>query len=78
MAGPEFGELQGRILVCVKSLYDLKTSMRRWHEELSETLHLLGSQPSKADPDLWLRDAENHWKYIAVYSDDYLCLVKSQ
>ena len=27
VAGPEFGELQGRILVFVKSLYGLKTSM---------------------------------------------------
>ena len=59
-------------MVCVKSLYGLKTSMGRWHEALSETLHLLGFQLSKADPDLWLRDAGDHWEYIAVYSDDLL------
>ena len=37
-AGPKFGDLQGRILVCVKSLYGSKTSMGRWHEALSKTL----------------------------------------
>ena len=29
VAGPEFGELQGLILTCVKSLYGLKTFMGR-------------------------------------------------
>ena len=28
-AGPEFGELECRVLICVKSLYGLKTSMAR-------------------------------------------------
>ena len=52
VAGPEFEELQGQILICVKSLYGLKTSMGRWHEALSKTLRLIGFQPLKADPDL--------------------------
>ena len=38
VAGPEFGDLEGRIMICVKSLYGLKISMGRWHEALSETL----------------------------------------
>ena len=29
IAGPEFGELEGRILIIVKALYGLKTSMSR-------------------------------------------------
>ena len=40
VAGSEFCDLEGRILICVKSLYGLKTSMGRWHEALSETLLL--------------------------------------
>ena len=76
VAGPEFGDLQGLILICVKSLYGLKISMGRWHEALSETLRLIGFQPSKADPDLWIRDAGGHWEYIAVYSDDLLVFSK--
>ena len=76
VAGPEFGDLQGLILICIKSLYGLKTSMGRWHEALSETLQLIGFHPSKADPDLWMRDAGGHWEYIAVYSDDLLVFSK--
>ena len=71
-AGPKFGDLQGLILICVKSLYGLKTSMGRWHEALSNTLRLIGFQPSKADPDFQIRDARGHWEYLAVYSDDLL------
>ena len=52
VAKPEFGDLERKVLICVKFLYGLKTSMGRWHEALSETLQLLSFQPSKADPDL--------------------------
>ena len=54
----------------------LKTSMARWHEALSDKLRLLGFRPSKADPDLWMRDAKDHYEYIAVYSDDILVFSK--
>ena len=50
--------------------------MARWHEALSDKLRLLGFKPSKADPDLWIRDAGDHYEYIAVYSDDLLVFSK--
>ena len=50
--------------------------MGRWHEALSSTLCLIGFMPTKADPDLWLRDAGDHYEYIAVYSDDLLVFSK--
>ena len=38
VAGPEFGpDLQGRVMIVLKSLYGLTTSAARWHEELSNT-----------------------------------------
>ena len=77
VAGTEFGpELEGRILVVHKALYGLKTSMARWHEALSDKLRLLGFRPSKADPDLWMREADDHYEYVAVYSDDLLVFSK--
>ena len=76
VAGPEFGELEGRILIIIRSLYGLKTSMARWHEALSDKLRVIGFLPSYADPDLWLRDAGDHYEYIAVYSDDLLVFSK--
>jgi len=48
VAGPEFGpEFQGRILLIVKSLYGLKSSAARWHEELAQTIRDMGLEPSK-------------------------------
>ena len=39
IAGTKFGELQSRILVFFEFLYnEIKTSLGRWHEVLSETL----------------------------------------
>ena len=57
VAGPEFGpRLEGRILLIVKSLYSLKTSAARWHEELAQTVREMGFEPSTPDFDLWLMD----------------------
>ena len=73
VAGPEFGpELEGRILIIVKSLYGLKSSAARWHEELAQTLREMGFEPSKADFDLWIKDCETHYEYICVYVDDII------
>jgi len=57
IAGPEFGpEVEGKCLVIHKSLYGLKTSAASFHEHLSVKLRQLGFAPSKADPDLWMKD----------------------
>ena len=69
-AGPEFGEMQGRTLIIDKGLYGLRSSSARFHEHLSEKLTKMGYQPSKADPDLWIRDMGDHYDYIARYVDD--------
>ena len=49
VAGPRFGDLEGWILIIVRALYGLKTSMARWHEALSDKLRLFGFKSSKAD-----------------------------
>ena len=77
IAGPEFGELEGQVLICKKALYGLKTSMGRWHEALSSMLRMIGFKPSKADPDLWLHDAGDHYEYLAVYTDDLLVVSRN-
>ena len=35
IAGPEFGELEGHLLIIVKALYGLRSSGLRWHEVFS-------------------------------------------
>jgi hypothetical protein len=32
VAGPEFGELEGHMLIISKALYELRTSGLHWHE----------------------------------------------
>ena len=72
MAGPEFGDKAGHILIIRKALYGLRTSGARFHERLADTLRDLGFTQSYADPDVWMRDAGDLWEFICVYVDDIL------
>ena len=76
VAGPDFGELEGRILLIVKALYGLRTSAARWREHLAEKLRSMGYHGTKADPNLWIKDMGSHYKYIATYLDDLLVWLK--
>ena len=70
VGGVGFGELEGHTLVIYKALYGLKSSGRRWHEKLYDTLRSMGFTPSKADGDVWMRRVNGLYEYIAVYVDD--------
>ena len=70
IAGPEFGELEGHILVISKALYGLRSSGARWHDKFADCLRDLGFIPCKAEPDIWLRERNNKYEYVAVYVDD--------
>ena len=75
VAGPEFQELEGYILIFLKALYGLKSSAKRWAEVIHGILRDMKFLPSKADPCIWLRKVPNLmcYEYIAVYVDD-LCI----
>jgi hypothetical protein len=70
IAGAEFGDLQGHVLLIHKALYGFRTSGKRWHERLADCLRGLGFQPCIAEPDIWLRPAQDCYEYIGVYVDD--------
>ena len=53
-AGPEFGPLEGHLMIIEKTLYGLRTSGARFHAKFADTLRALGFTPSYADPDVWL------------------------
>jgi hypothetical protein len=74
-AGPEWGpDLEGCIMIVVRSIYGLKTSAARFHEVLSRSLMGLGFLPSRADADLWMKDCGTHYEYICTYVDDLLIM----
>ena len=75
-AGPEFGKLKGHTLIIVKALYGLRTSGLRWHERLADCLTTMKFFPCKMEPDIWMRDMDTYYEYIAVYVDDLLIVSK--
>ncbi len=75
-AGAEFGEKCGTNLIIDKGLYGLRSSSARFHEHLSSKLRNMGYQPTKVDPDFWIKDCGCHYEYIAVYVDDVLAFGK--
>ena len=76
IAGPEFGDLQGHVLVIVKALYGLKSSGARWHDRLADALMSEGFTSCKAEPDIWLRPNGDTYEYVAVYVDDLALALK--
>jgi Reverse transcriptase (RNA-dependent DNA polymerase) len=52
IAGPEFGECEGHILVISKALYSLQSSGVRWHNRLADCIRERGFFPCKAEPDI--------------------------
>ena len=77
VAGPEFGPLAGHSLIIVKALYGLRSSGARYHERFADTLRDMDFFPSKADPDVWMRDCGTHYEYMCVYVDDLLHISKN-
>ena len=78
IAGPEFKELQGHLLIMVKALYGTCSGGARWHDGLFDILQELKFKPSKADPDVWMRPEPGGtcYEYIAVYVDDLAIAAK--
>ena len=56
----EFGKLASKFLIIDMAQYGLKSSAARFHECCSSVLTKLGFTPSKADPDLWIKDKGSH------------------
>jgi Reverse transcriptase (RNA-dependent DNA polymerase) len=63
MAGPEFGQSEGHILIISKALYGLH-------------IREIGFFPCKAEPDIWMRKKGNRYEYIVVYVDDLAIAMK--
>ena len=70
IAGPEFGPLEGQLVIIDKALYGLQTSGNAWHSKLSDDLRDMGFTPSKADRDLWIRERGDYLEYMCVFVDD--------
>ena len=73
VAGPKFGpELMGKILIIVRSIYNLGASAARVHEQLTDIFWVMGYEPSKVDPDFFIRGKGDHYGHVASHVDDVL------
>ena len=73
-AGSEFGELEGHLLIIYKALYGLRSSRKEFGDLLALCLKELGFQQSRAEPEIFMRENNGLYEYVATYVDD-LCLV---
>ena len=75
IAGPEFEELEGFILIFNKSFHGLKSSGKRWAERFYDIIKDMGFMPSKADLCIWMRENQKLkcYEYVATYVGD-LCI----
>ncbi len=76
IAGPEFGELEGQVLIINKALYGLRESSARWAEAISATLIRMGFHVTKTDRNLWMRNRGDYYEYLVLYVDDILAWSK--
>ena len=70
VAGKEFGDREGHILIIREALYGLKSSGLRWSERLAACLQELDYFSCKNENDAWMKDCRDHCECIAVHVDD--------
>ena len=75
-AGPEFGELEGHLLIIYKALYGLRSSGKLFGQLLQECLRDLRFEPSLAESTIYMQKCPtaDHYEYVATYVDD-LCII---
>eukprot|EP00957_Ditylum_brightwellii_P106432 8119688-Ditylum_brightwellii.AAC.1 len=74
--GLEFGDQAVMLAIVRKVLYGLIGSCTQFHCHHCIKLEKICFKPSKVDLDLWMRDAGDHYKYVAKYIDDILIMSK--
>jgi hypothetical protein len=80
IAGSEWRDKEGRVVVIVRALYGLKSSALQWQRHLADNLRFdLGYLPSHADANVWMKqchkaNGELYYSYILCFVDDLLCV----
>ena len=79
IAGAEFGEQAGSVVEIMRALYGLSTASRAFHEFLGDCLRRMKFNPTRADPDLWIRKSPDYdgYDFIATHVDDLLIAAKN-
>jgi Reverse transcriptase (RNA-dependent DNA polymerase) len=70
--GPEFGDLTRHTLLIFKALYGLQSSGLCRHQCFADILCFMGFVQSRAESDIWMRENDGLYEYVAVYVDNLL------
>eukprot|EP00957_Ditylum_brightwellii_P155272 11820302-Ditylum_brightwellii.AAC.1 len=62
---PEFGDWAGKLAISRNAMYGVISSCAQFHQHFCAELEKIGFKPFKANPDLWMRDASDHYEYMA-------------
>jgi Reverse transcriptase (RNA-dependent DNA polymerase) len=76
IAGPEFGPLEGHLLVIVCAIYGLRLSGARWHDRYANVMRIMDFYLCKAEPEVWMKDCDTHYEYVLVYVDELMFIGK--
>jgi Reverse transcriptase (RNA-dependent DNA polymerase) len=68
--GPEFGPLEGHTFIIFKALYGLRSSGLCWYQRFSDVLRAIGFKPTRDEAEIWMRENDGLYEYIAIYVDD--------
>ena len=77
IAGPELREQEGHTLIIDKALYGLKLNEKMLAERCSDILLGMDFVKSRTEDDIWKRDMNDHYEYIARYADDLVIASKN-
>ena len=55
-------------------MYGLSANARQWSLELGDKLQSFGFKPSRANPDLWIKESSDgtHYECVATHIDDLI------
>ena len=59
-------------------MYELSTSARQWSLALEDQIRKMEFKPTRADPDLWIKESDDgkKYEYMATYVDDIIIVGK--
>jgi Reverse transcriptase (RNA-dependent DNA polymerase) len=64
--------LLGMHFFIFKALYGLPSSGLFWHQCFDDVLHFMGVVQSRAESDIWMRENDRRYEYIAAHVNDLL------
>ena len=78
MAGPEFEELKGHVLVMHKILYSTRSGGVCWHDKHFDILQQMDFKSLKADPDIWMKLSRDGTHYACKILKYFVIPFKTQ